>query len=104
MGFVEDKDDIGSLPIRVTNNSFSFCFSIDGKRNNVIVCEEYMLFPSKDVRTWDNFKPKNPKFDPKTLQPFDRVLCRDDKYTPFKITYPKVVETLKHKRLINEKD
>ena len=39
---------------------------------------ECMLFPSKEVRTWDNFKPKKPKFDPKTLMPFDsRVLIRD---------------------------
>ena len=37
---------------------------------------ECTLFPSKDVRTWDNFKPKKPKFDPKTLQPFDRVLVK----------------------------
>lgn len=40
---------------------------------------ECMLFPSKEVRTWDNFKPKQPKFDPKTLNPFDKVLvCNCD--------------------------
>lgn len=39
---------------------------------------ECTLFPSKEVRTWDNFNPKKPKFDPKTLMPFDsRVLIRD---------------------------
>lgn len=37
---------------------------------------ECTLFPSKEVRTWDNFKPKKPKFDPKTLKPFDRVLVK----------------------------
>ena len=36
-----------------------------------------MLFPSKDQRDWSKFKIKKPKFDPKTLQPFDRVLVRD---------------------------
>ena len=38
---------------------------------------ECILFPSKEQRDWSNFKPKQPKFDPKTLMPFDRVLVRD---------------------------
>ena len=38
---------------------------------------ECMLFPSRDERDWSKFKPKKPKFDPKTLKPFDRVLVRD---------------------------
>ena len=45
---------------------------------------ECTLFPSKDQRDWSKFvrfwdKPKSEKFDPKTLQPFDRVLARDYK-------------------------
>ena len=38
---------------------------------------ECILFPSKEQRDWSKFKPKKPKFDPKTLQPFDKVLVRD---------------------------
>ena len=41
---------------------------------------ECMLFPSREERDWSKFKPnqpKQPKFDPKTLQEFDRVLVRD---------------------------
>lgn len=38
------------------------------KKGQYFASGECMLFPSKDVRTWDNFKPKKPKFDPKTLQ------------------------------------
>ena len=40
---------------------------------------ECMLFPSKEQRDWSKFKVKSnkPKFDPKTLKPFDRVLVRD---------------------------
>ena len=43
---------------------------------------ECTLFPSKDQRDWSKFerfwdKPKVKKFDPKTLQPFDRILARD---------------------------
>ena len=38
---------------------------------------ECTLFPSKEQRDWGKFNPKKPKFDPKTLCPFDRVLVRD---------------------------
>lgn len=42
---------------------------------------ECMLLPSKDQRDWSKFvrfwdKPKVRKFDPKTFQPFDKVLAR----------------------------
>ena len=41
---------------------------------------ECMLFPSKTQRDWSKFSApwyKKDKFDPKTLQPFDRVLCKN---------------------------
>ena len=41
---------------------------------------ECTLFPSKDQRDWSKFSApwyKKEKFDPKTLQPFDRVLCKN---------------------------
>ena len=41
---------------------------------------ECTLFPSKDQRDWSKFTApwyKKEKFDPKTLQPFDKVLVRD---------------------------
>ena len=43
---------------------------------------ECTLFPDKDQRDWSKFerfwdKPKVEKFDPKTFQPFDKVLGRD---------------------------
>lgn len=38
---------------------------------------ECILFPSKDQRDWSKFKSNKPKFDPKTLQPFDKVLVRN---------------------------
>ena len=37
---------------------------------------ECVLFPSKEQKDWSKFKPKQPKFDPKTMQPFDKVLAR----------------------------
>ena len=50
----------------------NYNFSYDG---------ECTLFPSKDQRDWSKFerfwdKPKVERFDPKTLQPFDKVLMR----------------------------
>lgn len=43
---------------------------------------ECTLFPSREVRDWSKFerfwdKPKVEKFDPNTLQPFDKVLAKD---------------------------
>ena len=37
---------------------------------------EFVLFPSKEQRDWSKFNPKKPKFDPKTFQPFDKVLIK----------------------------
>ena len=42
---------------------------------------ECTLFPSKDQRDWSKFTApwlKKEKFDPKTLQPFDKVLVREN--------------------------
>ena len=52
------------------------CIANDGKLDPGFD-GECTLFPSKEVRTWDSFQPKKPKFDPKTLQPFDKILVRN---------------------------
>ena len=36
---------------------------------------ELMLLPSQTQRDWSKWKCHKPKFDPKTLQPFDKVLA-----------------------------
>ena len=50
-----------------------FLFGISNSKS-----AEIMLFPSKYQRDWDKFKVKSnkSKFDPKTFQPFDKVLVR----------------------------
>ena len=51
---------------------------------------ECILFPSKDQRDWSKFTApwyKKEKFDPKTLQPFDKVLVRDCKATFWSIDF-----------------
>ena len=52
----------------------TYCQSCDG---------ECIFFPSKDQRDWSKFerfwdKPKVEKFDPMALQPFDKILVRDE--------------------------
>ena len=47
-----------------------------------VIGGECTLFPDKDQRDWGKFerfwdKPKVKKFDPKTFQPFDKVLVRN---------------------------
>lgn len=51
---------------------------------------ECTLFPSKDQRDWSKFTApwyKKEKFDPKTLQPFDKVLVRDDETCKWKVDF-----------------
>lgn len=51
---------------------------------------ECTLFPSKDQRDWSKFSApwyKKGKFDPKTLQPFDKVLARDDGSWEWKVNF-----------------
>lgn len=58
------------------------CFTADGKMYS-FYDGECILFPSREQRDWSEFKPKKPKqpkFDPKTLQPFDKVLTKSLAY------------------------
>ena len=63
--------------VKVNNENFE-SFTADG-RIIVYFDGECTLFPSKDQRDWSKFNPKKPKFDPKTLQPYMKVLvCNCD--------------------------
>lgn len=53
---------------------------------------ECILFPSKDQRDWSKFvrfwdKPKVKKFDPKTLERFDKVLVRGQDRQDWRATF-----------------
>ena len=66
-----------SNPINVKSSyGIRYNFTIGGELY-FIYNGECTLFPSKEQRDWSKFKVKNPKFDPKSLQAFDRVLVRD---------------------------
>ena len=70
----------GALPILVRiNEEHTESFTADGRMYSNYN-GECTLFPSKDQRDWSKFKVNKPKFDPKTLQAFDRVLVRNENY------------------------
>lgn len=72
--FIGIKEN-ATYPIIVKADENSESFTADG-RMIVYFDGECTLFPSKEQRDWSKFKPKQPKFDPKTLQVFDKVLAR----------------------------
>ena len=70
----------------IDNNCGTIKYKTNSGRNFDVSCEgkfftnydgECILYPSKDQRDWSKFKAKQPKFDPATLKPFDKVLVRD---------------------------
>ena len=75
--FFRINDINDNYPIVVIDVKGATCrFDITGKLYYNYDNAECTLFPSKDQRDWSKFKPKKSKFDPKTLQPFDKVLVR----------------------------
>lgn len=73
---VNQNDDVYyPIEIKLSDDSIN-SVTTDGR-----LCEYYngecVLFPSKEQRDWSKFKPSKPKFNPNTLQPFDKVLVRD---------------------------
>ena len=49
-----------------------------------------LLWPSKDCRDWSKFTApwyKRERFNPKTLQPFNKVLVRDDETCEWKVNF-----------------
>ena len=70
--FEEDQ-----LPIKFTVQDVEYCVSSAGE--HIKGKGECTFFPSKEQRDWSKFTApwyKKSKFDPKTLQPYDKVLIR----------------------------
>ena len=81
--FEEDQ-----LPIKFTVQDVEYCVSSAGE--HIKGKGECTFFPSKDQRDWSKFTApwyKKSKFDPKTLQPFDRVIARDYKGCRWRIDF-----------------
>ena len=63
-------------PIRIKSRFGEYDVSHEGKLR--VGAGECTLFPSREQRDWSKFTApwyKKGKFDPKTLKPFDKVLC-----------------------------
>lgn len=76
-----DIDDSSERPIEIIDDRHKGLRLFTKEGRAYFGCGECTLFPSKDQRDWSKFvrfwdKPKVEKFDPKTLQPFDKVLVR----------------------------
>ena len=79
---LEVKESDNDYPIITVYNNIIQTFAKDGKFFIEHKDSECILFPSKDQRDWSKWqcsKPKKPKFDPKTLKAFQRVLARTRK-------------------------
>ena len=75
-------DKIAEYPIILTSEIVSRCSVSANGKYFVEFGGECTLFPSKDQRDWSKFNPKQPKqtkFNPNTLNPFDEVLARNDR-------------------------
>ena len=77
---IDSNDTSQHYPISVRlNDNTVEIFTYEGKLLNKFD-GECILFPSKDQRDWSKFTApwyKKPKFDPKALNPFEKVLVRD---------------------------
>lgn len=77
------KLELPSLyPIQFDSDAVGGTIYLTEKGRVLLNAGECAVFPSKDQRDWSKFvrfwdKPKVKKFDPKTLQTFDKVLVRD---------------------------
>lgn len=66
-------------PIKLMADIGEYRVSREGRHRYSV--GECTLFPSREQRDWSKFSApwyKKEKFDPKTLQPFDKVLVRDE--------------------------
>ena len=85
----QDKGTLYPITIKIPSNSTdTFTCERSFDKDGRIFADysgECLLFPSRDQRDWSKFKLKKPKFDPKTLQPFDKVLVRDINSEKWKI-------------------
>ena len=78
LGEVRINDNSYPIEIKIGEGSDMICDTTNDGRLLDEFPGECTLFPSKDQRDWSKFKPSKPKFNPNTLQPFDKVLARND--------------------------
>ena len=92
------SDNYGKVQFKCISKSYIFVKRSDGylasytkegwfSKNFPASC---LLWPSKNCRDWSKFSApwyNKERFDPKTLQPFDRVLVRDNESCEWKVDF-----------------
>ena len=84
-------------PILFLANGFEH--SVSSRGEMVKGRGECTFFPSREQRDWSKFTApwyKKEKFDPKTLNPFDKVLVRDTHSNPWRCSLFSHIETDRH--------
>lgn len=74
-------DEVSKYPVVFMTSRGGFFSCLPDGRYNEAFCGECIVFPSKDQRDWSKFSApyyKKEKFDPHTLQKFDKVLIKHD--------------------------
>ena len=78
--YLKEIKQCSGAPIRLEAAGFPDIPVYSDGRFYDIEGTECIIYPSKENRdwsTWKNPKPKVERFDPKTFEPFDKVLVRD---------------------------
>ena len=79
--FERNYEDKGFITVSVFEDGTERSFTYDAKiRLGAIKSKEIMIYPSIYLSDWSKFNApwyKKEKFDPKTLKPFDRVICKN---------------------------
>ena len=104
-----DLDSDYPIRLSLNNDPCDNTFLTKKGTVNVQYDGECILFPSRTQRDWSKFerfwdKPKVEKvekFDPKTLQPFDKVLVRVDKNDCWMAAHFSHVDDYTHKAVCN---
>ena len=104
-----DLDSDYPIRLSLNNDPCDNTFLTKKGTVNVQYDGECILFPSRTQRDWSKFerfwdKPKVEKvekFDPKTLQPFDKVLVRADKNDCWMAAHFSHVDDYTHKAVCN---
>ena len=94
VAFIEVLDNASDIqrlkyPIKLLDNSGE-CYYVSSKGRHRYNLGECTLFPSREQRDWSKFTApwhKKDKFDPKALQPFDKVLAMDAEYATWRATF-----------------
>lgn len=85
--FLEVKESDKDYPIIIIHDNIKQTFAKDGKFIIEHKDSECTIFPSKDQRDWSKWQCPKPKFDPKTLKVFDRVLVSERGFTLWSVDF-----------------